>query len=284
MRAKQGRGERMTARVALGQFLVVVACYPWLIDCARADDQPSAQFTLGAKVWDTQWTSWDTVPSRSVVTNGGPVTVVEPVSTNNHFAVIPQASVRYGNFLGSVSYFANTTYNLTGAVDPESGAPLPVSALRRELDGNFGYYVLPSVAVTVGYKQIEQTFGPSSTAPQLFKWTGPTIGLSGSAPLRAHFGLYGAVGVGFLKLKVDEQLHDAAGNTSFNALYTLGELGVSYSVPTPTKFSFTVTLGYRAQIVTTEKYALNNGFSNGYNSVDVHDTTQGPALTFVGRY
>src|SRR6202035_4581911 len=127
-----------------------------------------------------------------------------------------------------------------------------------------------------GYKQIEQTFGPSSSAPQLFKWTGPTIGISGSAPLRAHFGLYGAVGVGFLKLHVEEQLRDAAGNTSFDAIYTLGELGTSYSMPTSTKLSFTVTLGYRAQIVTTEKYVLNNGFSNGRNGVDVHDTTQGP--------
>jgi len=282
MRFKHGHGVPVTARVSLPAFLMILGSHG-LTNSAWADDQPSAQFTLGAKVWDTQWTSWDTVPTRSVVT-GGPVSVIEPVSTNNHVAVIPQVSVRYGDFLGSVSYLVNTTYSLTGAYDPASGAPLPISALRRELDANVGYYLLPGVAVTVGYKEIEQTFGPNSTAPELFKWTGPTIGISASAPLRSHFGLYGTVGVGFLKLRVDQQLSDAVGNTSFNALYTLGEAGISYSVPTSTKLSFTVTAGYRAQIVTTKDYALNNGFSNGYNSVDVHDTTQGPALTFIGRY
>lgn len=283
MRSKTGRSRlsRKQSAVATGLALLLAA---FLTQPALADgDQPSAQFTLGAKVWDTQWTSWDTVPTRSLVT-GGPVSVIEPVSTNNHFAVIPQASVRYGNFLGSASYLVDTTYTLSGAIDPESGESLPVAAKRKEFDANVGYYVLPSVAVTVGYKQINQTFGPSSSSPELFKWSGPTIGLSGAATLRSYFGLYGAVGVGFLKLRVDQQLEDAAGNTSFNAIYTLGEAGFAYSVPTSSKLSFTVTLGYRVQIVTTEKYALNNGFSNGRTIVDVHDTTQGPALTFVARY
>lgn len=280
MRLEQGKGGLDRACVATALVLLVSVC---LIRSAWADDQPGAQFTFGAKVWDTQWTSWDTVPSRSLVT-GGPVSVIEPISDNNHFAVIPQASVRYRDFLVSASYLVNTTYNLSGAVDPESGQSLPVSAERKEFDANFGYYVLPSVAVTVGYKQINQTFGPSSSAPELFKWSGPTIGLSGAATLRSYFGLYGAVGVGFLKLRVDQQLADASGNTSFNAIYTLGEAGFAYTVPTSTKLSFTVTLGYRVQIVTTEKYSLNDGFSNGRTTVNVHDTTQGPALTLVGRY
>jgi hypothetical protein len=165
MSVKKDRRFPVSPRRALQMYSMMLLC-SGSTATAWADDQPSAQFTLCAKMRDTQWTSWDIVPSRSGVTNGVPVTVVEPASTNNHFAVIPQASVRYGNFLGSVSYFANTTYNLTGAYDPESGSALPISALRRELDGNIGYYVLPSVAVTIGYKRIEQTFGPNSTAPQ----------------------------------------------------------------------------------------------------------------------
>jgi hypothetical protein len=255
-----------------------------LASATWADDAPSAQFTLGAKIWDTQWTSWDPVPSRSLETTG-PVTVIQPVSSNNHVEVIPQASVRYGNWLGSASYLVNTTYFLTGAIDPESGNSLSVSALRKEFDANLGYYILPSVAITVGYKQITQIFGQGSRFPEPFKWTGPTIGMAGSAVIRPHLSMYGAVGVGFFRLRIDEQLQDAAGDVRFDANYALAELGLAYSVPTPiSRMSFTVTLGYRVQIVTTKNYALSSGFSNGRTYVDVHDTTQGPVLSMVGRY
>lgn len=274
---------RAALRAIVAVFLLLITS-SLLTSPARADEGSSVQVTVGAKTWDTQWTSWDTVPARSLAT-GAPVTVVQPVSNNNHFAVIPQIGLRYGDWLGSASYFGQTSYDLSGAIDPESGKSLPISASRWEFDANAGYYILPSVALTVGYKQIQQTFGPSSKAPEAFRWKGPTVGLSASSVLRSRLGMYATVGVGFLRLKVNQELHDAAGKTSFDALYTLGEAGLSYSVPTPlSSLSFTMTLGYRVQLVTTESYSLNNGFSNGRTQVDVHDTTHGPALTLVARW
>jgi hypothetical protein len=187
--------------------------------------------------------------------------------------------VRYGSWLATASYFANTTYSLGGDVSPTTGSLGALSAQWKEIDGNLGYYILPSLAVTLGYKQIDQDF----TNPNLpYRWVGPTVGVAASAPLRGALGLYGTFAYG--RLRLEAPVPDAAGETHFNADYLLGEFGLSYGVPTPlSSLSFSVTLGYRAQIVSTRRFDVSTGF-DGYQPVDVHDITQGPALSVLGRF
>jgi hypothetical protein len=247
---------------------------------AAAVDWSDLQVTLGAKVWANEWTSWAPTPGGG--TTG--VQVIESVAANTHVAAIPQASVRFGDFLATTSYFVKTNYSLGGAVNASSGLLQTLNTPRRELDGNVGYFVLDTLAVTVGYKQIEQQFGIDH-----YKWTGPTIGLLASAPLRGSLGLYGTFAYGRLTMKAS--VPDVARRDRFNADYLLGEFGLSYGVTTPASWlSFTFTLGYRAQIVSTHRYDLATGLTDATTgipasqAVDVHDITHGPALSILARF
>jgi hypothetical protein len=241
------------------------------IQVAWSDD---LQFTIGAKVWANEWSSWSPTDSRN---NNTTFQTIQSIASNTHVAVIPQVSARYENFLATASYFYDTTYSLGGDINSTTAELSALSASRKEFDGNIGYYILPSLAVTVGYKQIEQDF-----TPLLYKWAGPTVGLAGSASLRGSFGMYGTFAYG--RLRLTAPVPDAAGDTHLDADYILGELGLSYGVGTPlSHLSFSVTAGYRAQIVSTRKYAVYTGFS-GYAPVDVHDVTYGPAVSVLARF
>jgi hypothetical protein len=230
-------------------------------------------FAVGVKAWENQWTSWYPALAGNGTTR---IKVVETVSSDYHFALIPQASVRYGDWLLSGSYFTSTNYSLNGIIDPETGFPGSLSATRKEWDAAAGYYVLPGVAFTLGYKQIEQEYGPET-----FKWEAPTIGVSGSAALRSPLALYGTFIIGFPRMHAS--VVDDAGNNSYSANYLLGEFGASYSIAVRGKLGLTATLGYRAQTVTTKDYAVATGF-NGFATVNVHDITQGPTFGVIARY
>ena len=237
-----------------------------------ADDDTTLQATVGVKAWENEWTSWYPVLNPASATR-----VVEPIDNNFDFVLIPQASLRYGDFLVAGSYFVNKTYSLSGAVDPTSGNPVELSPRRHEFDVNGGYYVFPSLAITAGYKRVEQDFGSSR-----YTWSGPTIGLSGSAQLHGPIAVYGAFAYGFMRLHAS--VPDDADQTSYDADYTLGEVGLAYLIPTQSSLlSFSVSLGYRVQTVRTRDFAIATPHS-GYADIGVHDVTQGPALGVVTRF
>jgi hypothetical protein len=276
MRLQCGHALSYWRRDRLAWWALLFALCP----AAHATDWSDLQVAFGVKAWATEWTSWAPTPGGGA----SGVQVVESVAANTHMAEIPQASLRFGDFVASGSYLANTDYSLGGAVNASSGLLESLKTSRSELDGNVGYFVLDTLAITVGYKQIEQAFGIDH-----YKWTGPTIGLLGSAPLKGSLGLYGTFAYGRLSMKAS--VPDVIQRDNFSADYLLGELGLSYGVSTPLyPLSFTVTLGYRAQVVSTRRYDLATGLTNVATgipasvAVDVHDVTYGPALSLVARF
>jgi hypothetical protein len=238
---------------------------------AGAADRPEAQFAVGIKTWANEWTSWDPIPSGH-----NTIRIIESVGSSTHWSVIPQASVRYGNWLAAASYFVNSDYTLGGRVDPSIGTVGALSASRHEVDGNVGYYVLQGLAVTLGYKQIEQKFGPDR-----YKWTGPTVGLAASAPMQGALSLYGTFAYG--RLQLNASTSDDSGESTFHSDYLLGEVGLSYGFNTPLHTSLSIIAGYRVQSVSTRRFNVSTGFS-GYAPVDVHDTTQGPVVSVLARF
>jgi len=250
--------------------VVLMGCLV-LMRTAWADDP---QVTIGAKIWANEWTSWTPVP-----TGINTIDVIESISANTHVAVIPQASLRYDNFLATGSYFVKSNYTLGSEISGTTGQLNALEVKRTEYDGNVGYYVLPTLALTVGYKHIDQDFQDPNLP---YKWSGPTVGLAGSAPLQFGLALYGTVAYGRLRLSLP--IRDAAGDSHLNADYELAEAGLAYGIDTPlSHLAFSVTAGYRVQVVSTRKYQVSTGF-DAYEPVDVHDVTQGPALSVLARF
>ena len=257
--------------IVCGCAVFALACTAMPANAEESSQRSEWALTAGVKLWETTWESWIVVPT---VFNRASRDVVETINSSTELAAIPQASVRYGNWLVSASGLISTGYTLK----PSWGGSLAAS--RNEIDGNVGYYLLPGLALTAGYKQIEQKFGGT------YKWHGPTLGLSGTGPLGSGFSVYGSVGVGYMD--ADLPFADGGGRDSLKANYYLGEAGIAYSIGSIGKLarSLNVTLGYRSQTLTTKGYGLadTNTSPPVINRQDVHDTTQGATFSVIAVF
>jgi hypothetical protein len=223
-------GNVKTFRIA-----VLLACA-----CGAAQAQESSvDVSVGLKAWDTQWTTWG-------YDNNG--TVITQVPAKDKVVLIPQLSVRYRDFVGSLSGLPPTTFRLNDGAENR----------RKEFDANVGWLFTPGVAATVGYKRVGQAADGNN-----YELAGPTLGLSATAPIRNGFSLYGNFGYGWLK-------STSGSNVKFDADYQLSEVGFAFATGTGAiPRAVTVTLGYRIQVLNS-KEALPGQ--------DARDLTQGFTL------
>ena len=116
-------------------------------DAAVAQD-PGFSFSVGVRAWYTDWTTF----SYYVDDTTDPDTnlALTQKSASNEVVLIPLVSVRYRDFVGSVSGWPSTKFSFD---DGSSGT-------REEFDINVGYYVMSGVAFTLGYKKVQQSEGP----------------------------------------------------------------------------------------------------------------------------
>jgi len=239
--------------------------------------------SLGLKTWTNGWDSWFTSPTGTGVALGTRrYQVVQAAHSNIRTSVIPFASVRKGPVFGSLSLMQKTSYSLQDAGTPGG---FDVNASRHEADGSLGWYIVPNLALTLGYKQLTQTYGSDR-----YRWAGPLVGVNGSATLAPGWALYGTVGLGSMKATFPAAQPDAQGRSSFHAGYRLGEFGVAHGVALDNPFlrSVAVTLGYRVQTVSTTGYALANTSPGGVSTINTRaslvDITQGLALSLSATF
>jgi hypothetical protein len=167
---------------------------------------------------------------------------------------MPIVSVRYADFIASLSALPSTSFSFADGHEDQ----------REEFDVNVGYFVLPGLALTLGYKKVQQSNGPDRYRP-----AGPVIGLSGNAPLSGAWSLYGNLGVGRLKTPGGDPI-------SFDADYRLTELGVAYALDGqdfPRRWTFTA--GYRIQVMSSKE---------AFGTQDGRDTTEGFTLGAIATF
>lgn len=247
------------------------------------DTSSEMQTSFGVKIWPTAWESWVTSPKGTGVALGtSRFQTVQAVGSSDEVSAIPFATIRFSNYFASVSAMSRTRYTLRDSATPGG---FDVAASRRELDFNGGYYVLPGLALTLGYKQLTQTYGNDE-----YRWRGPIAGLNGSAPVALGLAIYGNAGVGRMSARFPATQVDVSGHTSFRADYRLAEFGLAYVTPwTPSLLkSLLITAGYRAQYVNTRNYALavtdGQGNSTFNTTANLKDTTQGFVFGLIGSF
>lgn len=228
--------------------------FAMLAHAAQAAD-PEFRLSAGVRAWVNSWESWDVV-------NGA----VAQYSSSQKLALTPVVQARYGDAYAMGSYMAETKYSLKG-----SGASID-DASRKEADVAIGYYVLPSLGAALGYKNLEQKFGNTK-----YKWSGPTLSLSGSAPLGSGVLLYGSAGLGLLKGKFP-------GQSSLDANYLLSEVGIGYSLMDKGAAlkALVLTAGIRSQALTTKDFAVTGSTSQAKQ--DVKDITHGAVVGVTGSF
>lgn len=265
------------AVLSLGLVPLVVAAQAAAPAPAEEAAPSALSFSAGVKLWPNNWDSWVTSRTGTGVALGTlRYQTVQAVGSGNKLSTIPFASARYNDFFGSVSVMTRTRYTL---LDTSTPGGFEVSASREEVDFNTGYFLIPGLALTAGYKRLTQVYGPDS-----YRWRGPIVGVSGSAPLSGGWALYGSAGVGFLKADFPTVQADASGKTKFNAAYRLGEFGLAYGMAPDLRFIRAVvgTVGYRVQNVSTKGYGLAvtdpQGAFTQNSTANLKDTTQGLVL------
>ncbi len=236
-----------------------------------ADESSSAEATggkdwnvsVGLKLWRNDWNLPLYTDSQAI-----------EYHSNTELTIIPVLSARYNNWMVSGSYFSKTDYsfgfNQIAFKDGSTYPDVSITAERTEFDINVGYSVLPSLVVTLGYKQIDRKYSIlqfGNTIPntdQDNKTSGFTLGFAASAPLSDQIGLYGSFGYG---LNVKTKSLDGTYDTD----YYLGEVGLSYGKileGVPVLDSASAYIGYRVQALVD-----HNDFYSGASTLA--DYTQG---------
>ena len=207
------------------------------------------------------------------------------VASSQRIVPMPFLGIRMGNFLASVSYFPTTSY---GDVDVLSD-----DIERDEVELNIGYYVLPSVVVSLSYKTGEQSKLTDLVADSTVKVSGIMLGASFSAPLSDRFSAYGnfAYGIGKSELK---HFTFADGDDSLRGSYQIGEFGISYGLSPdfggPFLKGALLTLGFRSWTLTFDDVPLGTyspaapATPIAIQKHDIRSSTDGIVLGFVGVF
>lgn len=244
-------------KIRQGFIVAALAALP-MANAAAAEGDFSA--TIGLKAWVNNWNSWNQTRSGELANFLDPI--VQNIESSNTDGWIPSFSMRYQNFLVGGSYFAKRGYDF--------GSHGFVDVKREEFDLSAGYYVLPTLAIIAGYKEVDQWFGDK------FKYSGPIIGFSASAPLTGGFSLYGTAAFG----PMDAELPTASGIKKVDASYRLGEVGVAYVFDTGGSAgmkSVIGTLGYRSQAIVTK-------FDGTWSGQKGRDTTEGITIGIAAAF
>lgn len=244
-------------------------------------------FFAGVRVWANEW---DIVTLRRELAPdpANPTSLIardqlDITTSDLELTPMPTIGVRYGKLLASVTYFMPTSYNGKGGLEKD--------VERREIDLNIGYYILPSLVVSLGYKdaKVDRIL---DTVDSEQKIKGILLGLSGSAPLSERWSLYGNFAYGLGRQK--SEFSDATGESKYSARYAIGELGLSYRIMDGNSGAFIKSLsgsiGYRAQSYTTKDvglgtYALSDPTTPiSTTTRDGRTTTSGAVFALVASF
>lgn len=211
------------------------------------------QVFAGVRLWANEWDMSLIGQQRSLdASNPTNIILRDEVRTSlTDVEVVPMPTIgaRYGKLLASMTYFVPTSY--------ESKGGLRKSVERSELDFTVGYFVLPSLVVSLGYKSatVERVLDDIDSEQKV---SAVLLGISGSAPLSDKLSLYGNFAYGPARQK--SEANDIRGKDTYSATYAIGELGLTYRFIDGGTGTFvnslTGSIGYRAQSFTTKDVGL----------------------------
>jgi hypothetical protein len=190
---------------------------------------------------------------------------------------IPTLGIRYKDFFISASGLFGSNYDHS---DIPTFPDLEMRMQRKEVDVNLGYYILPWLAVSAGYKGVflDYTCLPLARCfKDDYDFNGPTAGLSVNIPIPewkkfSGFSVYGNAGGGYMWA---HESATAGGGVTNHAYYSNFEAGIAYKPPVP----FALTFGYRYQRIETQfKSSFTRPNPAGRLPSSEIDETKGPVL------
>lgn len=282
-------------------FLKVALCIFSLspvVSFAQEEPNKQLEFTVGLKAWNTSWQSYLPAIIVGTTPRGLPAAseLINSVEGSTEVAALPTMTLRYARYFISAGY-AQYSANFDLSQSPvavNNGENIFSSRRdhirRREVDVNFGYFVLPGLALTVGYKGAREnrdtrTGVAPDTAFGLLsgKFDAVLLGALGSYEIVPGFSGYGQFGYGIGRGKVTYGQASPAPGDQFrnNPRYILTEVGVAYQLPITSRWiqRTSVALGYRSQTVKQKVPSLVGGEER-----EVRDVKDGIVLSLNATF
>ncbi len=189
-----------------------------------ADEEQAANkdwhVTVSGKLWANSWNAWTTAGAS------GTTSVVA-----SKVPVIGGVTARYKDFFISGNYSPSTNYDFSSYAGQGTYS-------RKEFDVNAGYYLVPQVALALGYKQIDLSYSAASQ----WKYKFAILGINGVSRINdtpAFMYGNGAFGVGTVSSTYAPFAGYGAGNPTYESM----EAGFGFAI---TK-NFVATIGYKYQ-------------------------------------
>ena len=260
--------------------LLLAAAAPARVALAADDGDSKAQFTVGLKVWNSSWLSYN----PNVYSGVGPdgqfslADSVDAVEGGTRTDAIPVIGVRKGNMVFSFTHasYATDFHTPRSSVIGPGGQNITTSRTdhlaRKETDLVAAYFVLPNIALSAGLKHASESRDSSTglSARTRFlnaKGKAILIGALATFPIKHGLNAYGQLGYGPTRLTTT--LPDGSGSDTSNGRYLSSELGVSYALQMADPFvkGLFVGLGYRSQTIRTPGIAAAYGDARDYRDV-----------------
>lgn len=245
--------------------LAALACLLAAAAPAHADEEvqvgKDAFMSVGMKFWVNSW-------QTNLTGNSGKNWTM--LTEGPQLGYIPNLSFKYKQLLLAGSFMATSDYKFPQESFYNAAGTLytlNVKGTRQEADFNLGFYVHPSVALTMGYKGITEKFtvvnSISGTSTNSVYLNGVTFGIAGSAPIGSGWSVYGSGAGGPMFVT-----YTPASTYTDSAIYEASELGLAYR-PIP---NLSLTGGYKFQLIQTKINSLN---STAYSALPRNEVTRG---------
>lgn len=249
----------------------------WAVD---ADSR--AQFSVGVKVWNSSWFSYNPGVYAGVTPGGAPALAdsVDAIEGDTKTDAIPVLAVRKGKYVLSVTHarYATNFYSPHSSVLAPGGANIITSRTdhlaRKETDLTAAYFITSNIALSMALKQASEerdtTTGVSPTQRLLnAKGNAVIFGALGSFPIADGLSAYGQLGYGPTRLTT--RLGDGSGEDTSTGRYLSSELGVSYALRMADPFvkGVFVGVGYRSQTFKTP--GIGPAYQDGRKYRDVKE-------------
>jgi hypothetical protein len=252
------------------------------------------EFTIGIKAWDSGWQSYLPSTVAGVTPLGTPAAsdVVNSVETSRHVEALPTLTLRYDRYFLSAGYARfSSDFSLQQSPLVSTSSPMTILTsrtdhlTRREIDVNAGYFVLPGLALTIGYKNAKEDrdtrlgIAPGTTAGLLNADVDVgLLGAVGSYEIQDGLSAYGQFGYGWGRARTTLGAASAVPGReiSTNVRYIISELGLAYRLPWQSAWikRSSVGLGYRSQTL-----KQNAPSAVGGESRDLRDVKDGFVLS-----
>ena len=145
-----------------------IASFLPAVGYAQEEMTKQLEFTIGLKAWNTSWQSYLPAVIVGATPSGQPAAseLVNSVEGRTEVAALPTVTLRYERYFLSAGYarYSSNFDLVQSPIGVVNGQNIFASRIdhirRREIDVNLGYFVLPGLALTVGYKGAREIVTP----------------------------------------------------------------------------------------------------------------------------